>query len=104
MITDEAWRPSCRLVAGRGRRYARSGLPLPFRSVPVSELFQNASDDQVALTICFAAMAVSGLIMYFSYHVGVLTRGIQSRTSTLRIPDQASMPAAETHRSREKAA
>ena len=83
---------------------ARSGLPLPNRSVPVSELFQNASDDQIALTCCFAAVAVSGLIMYFSYHVGVFARGIQSRNNTIRIPDQAQIPATESTRSREKAA
>jgi hypothetical protein len=39
----------------------------------VTELLQNASDDQVALAICCGAFLVSGLVMYFSIHVGRLT-------------------------------
>lgn len=41
------------------------------------DLIHNASDDQIALTVCFAAVAISGLVMYFSYHVGVFTRSIR---------------------------
>lgn len=70
----------------------------------MSDLFQNASDDQVALTLCFAAVVVSGLIMYFSYHVGVLARGIRPRTATLPIREQSAFPAASIRTSRDKAA
>ena len=33
----------------------------------------QASDDQIALALCFGAVVVSGLIMHFSLHVGRLT-------------------------------
>ena len=37
----------------------------------------QASDDQIALAICFGAVVVSGLIMHFSLHVGRLTGRIR---------------------------
>jgi hypothetical protein len=45
----------------------------------VPEILHQASDDQVALAICFGAVVVSGLIMHFSFHVGRLTGGIPLR-------------------------
>ena len=43
----------------------------------VSELLHQASDDQLALAICFGAVVVSGLIMHFSYAVGRWTGRIR---------------------------
>lgn len=43
------------------------------------EILHQASDDQIALAICFGAVAVSGLIMHFSLHVGRLTGRIRVR-------------------------
>ena len=60
------------------------GFPL-FRSPFVTDLIHNASDDQIALTVCFAAVAISGLVMYFSYHVGVFARNIRSGTIPLPV-------------------
>ncbi len=37
------------------------------------ELFKNASDDQVALAICFGGFVFSMAILYVSYHLGRLT-------------------------------
>ncbi|MBI3864577.1 MAG: hypothetical protein HY290_22065 [Planctomycetia bacterium] len=37
------------------------------------EILRHASDDQIALAICFGAVVVSGLIMHFSIHVGRMT-------------------------------
>jgi len=39
----------------------------------MTEILHQASDDQLALAICFGAVLVSGLIMHFSHHVGRLT-------------------------------
>jgi hypothetical protein len=43
----------------------------------VPEILHQASDDQIALAICFGAVVVSGLIMHFSLHVGRLTGRIR---------------------------
>ena len=43
----------------------------------MSELLHQASDDQLALAICFGAVVVSGLIMHFSYAVGRWTGRIR---------------------------
>jgi hypothetical protein len=40
----------------------------------VTDLVHHASDDQVALAICFGAVAFCGLVMYFSHHVGAADR------------------------------
>ena len=41
------------------------------------EFLHQASDDQIALALCFGAVLVSGLIMHFSHHVGRLTGRIR---------------------------
>jgi hypothetical protein len=43
----------------------------------VPEFLHQASDDQIALVLCFGAVLVSGLIMHFSHHVGRLTGRIR---------------------------
>lgn len=37
----------------------------------------QASDDQVAVAICLGAVAVCGLLMHFSHHVGRMTGHIR---------------------------
>jgi hypothetical protein len=39
----------------------------------VPEIVYQASDDQIALAICFGAVVVSGVIMHFSLHLGRLS-------------------------------
>lgn len=41
------------------------------------EFLHQASDDQIALALCFGAVLVSGLIMHFSHHLGRLTGRIR---------------------------
>jgi len=53
----------------------------------VPEFLHQASDDQIALAICFGAVLVSGLIMHFSQHVGRLTGRIQLHQT----PDHAGL-------------
>lgn len=43
----------------------------------MTELFRHATDDQIALAFCFAGVFVSGMIMYFSAHVGQMTNASQ---------------------------
>jgi hypothetical protein len=52
----------------------------------MTEVFQHASDDQVALALCLGAVGVCGLIMHFSHHLGKLTGHI-------RLHDEPSQPA-----------
>jgi hypothetical protein len=52
--------------------------------VTVPEFLHQASDDSVALAICFGAVAVSGLIMYFSHHVGRLTGRVRLHETSPR--------------------
>jgi hypothetical protein len=72
----------------------------------VTDLVHQASDDQVALAICFAAVAFCGLVMHFSHHVGRLTGHVRLSTGTdrtaqsLRTSPQTAAPAG----AREKAA
>lgn len=47
----------------------------------MAEILHQASDDQLALAICFGAVACCGLIMYFSHHVGRLTGHIRLHES-----------------------
>lgn len=47
------------------------------------EIFQNASDDQIALMGCAAALLFSGGLMYVSYFVG---QGRQSRDHEAGFP------------------
>lgn len=74
------------------------------------EFLHSASDDQLALVICFGAVAVSGLIMHFSYNVGRWTGRIrlhetpgQSGLALHEVQPQPSRIATETA-VREKAA
>lgn len=39
----------------------------------MTDLLHQASDDQIALALCFGAVLVSGLVMHFSHHVGRMT-------------------------------
>lgn len=43
----------------------------------MTAFFQSASDDQVALAICAAAFVFSGLVMYFSHHVGRFSQRVR---------------------------
>ena len=58
------------------------------------EILRTVSDDQIALVICFTAVAISGLIMHFSIHVGRLT----GRVRLHQTPEQGSiqLPEIET--------
>ena len=56
------------------------------------EFLHQASDDQIALALCFGAVLVSGLIMHFSRHVGRLTGRIRLHET----PDHAGLLLHET--------
>jgi hypothetical protein len=47
----------------------------------VQEFIQQASDDQIALAICFGAVLLSGLVMHFSLRLGQLTGRIRLHES-----------------------
>ena len=51
------------------------------------EFLHQASDDQIALALCFGAVLVAGLIMHFSHHVGRLT----GRVRLHETPDQSGL-------------
>jgi hypothetical protein len=53
----------------------------------VPEFIHQASDDQIALAICFGAVLVSGLVMHFSLHLGQLTGRIRLHET----PDQSAV-------------
>ena len=53
------------------------------------DVLHQASDDQIALAICLGAVVVSGLIMYFSIHIGRITGRIP-------MPQQAERGSAST--------
>ncbi len=59
------------------------------------DFIHQASDDQIALAICFGAVLFSGLVMYFSAHLGQLTGRIRlqetSEQSTVLL--QSAQPA-----------
>jgi hypothetical protein len=40
----------------------------------VTELLQQASDDQLVLAFCFGALVVSAAVMHFSFYLGRLSR------------------------------
>jgi len=48
------------------------------------DLFQNASDDQIALAGCLAALLFSGGLMYLSFFVGRL-RQQPSESQSIRL-------------------
>jgi hypothetical protein len=58
-----------------------------FGVLAVPEFLHQASDDQIALALCFGAVLVSGLIMHFSHHVGRMTGRIRLHET----PDQAGL-------------
>lgn len=41
----------------------------------VTDLLQNATYDQIVLSLCFAAVVVTGSMMHLSAHIGNITRG-----------------------------
>lgn len=41
----------------------------------VTDLLQNATYDQIVLSLCFAAVVVTGSMMHLSAHIGNVTRG-----------------------------
>jgi hypothetical protein len=49
------------------------------------EIFQNASDDQLALIGCAAALLGSGFLMYVSYFMGPMARQEKTRQLELLI-------------------
>jgi len=53
----------------------------------VPDFIHQASDDQIALTICFGAVLISGLVMHFSLRLGQLTGRIRLHET----PDQATV-------------
>ncbi len=55
-------------------------LPVRFGETDM-EIFQNASDDQIALMGCAAALLFSGGLMYVSYFVGHGRRSSENQTA-----------------------
>jgi hypothetical protein len=47
----------------------------------VSDLIQKASDDQIAIALCVAAVVVSSLIMHFSFYVGQAVKSVQPESN-----------------------
>ena len=78
--------------------------------VAVPEFLHQASDDQVALAICFGAVVASGLVMHFSHYVGRLTGRIRLHETSggagemILQPQSAHAPYAEETSTRERAA
>jgi hypothetical protein len=52
----------------------------------VADLLHQASDDQLALAICVGAVAICGLVMHFSHHVGRMTGHIRLHSTGGEIP------------------
>ncbi|MDA1162266.1 MAG: hypothetical protein O3B13_04110 [Planctomycetota bacterium] len=65
------------------------------------ELFNNASDDQIALMGCAAALLFSGGLMYVSFFVGRLRHDVE--TTSRSIP-MAPVQKADSDSSERKAA
>lgn len=66
-------------------------------------LFQNASDDQVALIGCLVALVGSMALMYVSYFVGPAARhasSVDSRDATRLFPNRSPELTADTARDR----
>jgi hypothetical protein len=57
------------LVSGNDRDAVTRVFP-SFWSTSPMDLFSNLSDDQTALLGCFAALALSGLVMSLSVYIG----------------------------------
>ncbi len=61
-----------------------SPIPLPVHfGESDMEIFQNASDDQIALMGCAAALLFSGGLMYVSYFVGQGRRSSEHQAAIL---------------------
>lgn len=56
------------------------------------DLFQNASDDQIALMGCAAALLLSGGLMYVSYFLGQGRAQAGKQSETLPFPESKSQP------------
>lgn len=67
----------------------------------VTDLLQNASYDQIVLSICAAAVAVTGMLMHLTCHLGDVSRrkraNVAERARHLRIeqPADVETPARE---------
>ena len=66
----------------------------------VPEILRQASDDQIALVICFGAVVVSGLIMHFSIHIGRMTGRVRLHQTpeqgSILMPEMQSVPVQRT--------
>mgnify|MGYP007073242688 CR=1 FL=1 len=55
----------------------------------VTDLLHNATYDQIVLSLCFAAVVVTGSMMHLSAHIGNVTRGRRTggneRTQRLKL-------------------
>lgn len=66
-------------------------------------LFQNASDDQLALVGCLVALVGSMTLMYVSYFVGPAARRVspnESRDTTRLFPNRSSGLTGDSSRDR----
>ncbi len=70
----------------------------------MTELLQYASYDQIVLTVCFMAVALSGAIMHFSVHLTGEARREPTVSSNATARIRLSRAAAQTNQRREKAA
>ena len=72
----------------------------------MTELLRQATDDQIAIAICAGGLFVSGLIMYFSYHVGQLTTRVRlhDESQSVRFPSAPQPSLSQEPAVREKAA
>ncbi len=70
----------------------------------MTELLQYASYDQIVLTVCFMAVALSGAIMHFSAHLTGQSHREQTVNSNATTRIRLSRTAAQTSERREKAA
>jgi hypothetical protein len=62
------------------------------------EFLHHASDDQLALAICGCALLLSGMIMYFSHHLGRKAGNIRLHDDTVhRMEPTVQKSAAATH-------
>ncbi len=70
----------------------------------VTELLQYASYDQIVLTVCFLAVALSGAIMHFSAHLTGHSRREQTLSPTRTTRIRLARAAAQSDERRDKAA
>lgn len=76
-------------------------MRIQHREVSEMFLFQNASDDQIALIGCLAALAGSMAIMYVSYFIGPAgrqARAADSQQATRPFPNRSTnIPSEKNH-------